>query len=108
MMAVMGPSEALRRQTRRPGRIPAAAVQPSIEGGPPIIIVLRWACSAISRPIRQIGREPPHLYGNFRCRTLLLRCRRRRALNGKDPTFDAGFARAGVGRNPEATGLLGR
>src|SRR5277367_3678730 len=67
MMAVMGPSEALRRRTRRPGRIPAAAVQPSIEGGLPIIIVLRWACSAISQPIRQIGREPPHLYGNFRC-----------------------------------------
>jgi hypothetical protein len=29
-------------------------------------------------------------------------------LNGKDPTFDAGFAVPGVGRNPEATGLLDR
>jgi hypothetical protein len=28
--------------------------------------------------------------------------------NGKDPTFDAGFAVAGVGGNPEATGLLER
>ena len=25
-------------------------------------------------------------------------------MNGKDPTFDAGFAVPGVGRNPEATG----
>jgi hypothetical protein len=29
-------------------------------------------------------------------------------LYGKDPTFDAGFAAPGVGRNPEATGLLER
>jgi hypothetical protein len=29
-------------------------------------------------------------------------------VNGKDPTFDAGFAVPGVGRNPEATGLLER
>jgi hypothetical protein len=32
-----------------------------------MIMVLRWACSAISQPIRQIGRDPPHLHGNFRC-----------------------------------------
>jgi len=34
-------------------------------------MVLRRACSAISQAIRQIGRHPPHLHGNFRCRTLL-------------------------------------
>src|SRR3984893_7079209 len=53
MMAVMGhilgavPSDAPSR-----GRIPAArfaAVQPSIEGRPPIIMVLGRACSAISQ-----------------------------------------------------------
>jgi len=32
-----------------------AAVQPSIEGRPPMIMVLRAACSAISQHIRQIG-----------------------------------------------------
>src|SRR5580692_4804215 len=37
-----------------------------------------------------------------------LRREGRRAVNGKDPTFDAGFAVPGVGRNPEATGLLER
>jgi hypothetical protein len=31
-----------------------------------------------------------------------------RDLSGKDPTYDAGFAVAGAGGNPEATGLLER
>jgi hypothetical protein len=34
--------------------------------------------------------------------------KRRFALNGEDSTFSAGFAAPGVGRNPEATGLLKR
>jgi hypothetical protein len=34
-----------------------------------------------------------------------LRCERRRDLNGKDLTFDAGFAVAGVGRNPKTARL---
>jgi hypothetical protein len=34
-------------------------------------MVLHWACSAIIQAIRQIGRDPPHLHGNFRCRALL-------------------------------------
>jgi hypothetical protein len=34
--------------------------------------------------------------------------KRRPALNGEDSTFSTGFAVPGVGRNPEATGLLKR
>jgi len=52
-----------------------------------------------------VARHFPLLHGNFRCRTLGLRCERRRALNGKDPTFDTGFAAAGIGGNPTATRL---
>src|SRR6266850_4705888 len=74
MMAVMGPSEALRRLTRRAGANFGGVIRSgptSIEGRPPIIMVLRRACSAISQAIRQIGRDPPHLHGNFRFRALL-------------------------------------
>jgi hypothetical protein len=35
------------------------------------MMVLHGACSAIIQAIRQIGRDPPHLHGIFRCRTLL-------------------------------------
>jgi hypothetical protein len=53
-------------------------------------MALRRARSLVSRPIRQIG-VTPSLHGN---------------LNGKDTTFDAGFAAAGVGRNPKATRVV--
>jgi hypothetical protein len=53
-------------------------------------------------------RHLPQPHGNFRCRTLLWDLKRRPALNGEDSTFSAGFAVPGVGRNPEATGLLKR
>jgi hypothetical protein len=40
-----------------------------------------------------------HLHGDVRCRALL----RGVKSDGKDPTFHAGFAAVGVGRNPSAT-----
>jgi hypothetical protein len=53
-------------------------------------------------------RHLPDLHGNFRCRTLLWDLKEGPPLNGEDSTFSAGFAVPGVGRNPEATGLLKR
>ena len=73
-----------------------------------MIMVLRWAWAPQSA-----GQSDKSGVTLLTCMAIFaaaryMRCRRRRALNGKDPTFDAGFAVAGVGRIPEATGLLGR
>src|SRR5260370_33466604 len=72
--------------------------QPSVEGRLLIIIASRQTRSVVSQPIRQIcvallpawQSSLPHA---------ILRCKRSCDLNGKNPTFIAGFAAAGVGRN---------
>src|SRR5882762_2347844 len=51
---------------------------------------------------------PPSPAWQFSLPHATLRCKRRRALNGKDLTFDARFAGPGAGGNPEATRLFKR
>src|SRR5882724_8421336 len=107
MMAVMGPilgavpSDAPPRVEFR--RRDKQWSKPSIEGRPPRITALRLFHN---QPAYPTNRRDPRSCWQFSLPRATLRCERRRHLNGKDPTFDAGFAVPGVGSNPEATGLL--
>jgi len=131
MMAVMGPilGAVLSDAARPPDEIrrrEAAAVQYDLQPRQmPLIIRFDPRVSRIGRsPSRDNGfapgvfrnqptyptnqRDPRSPAWQFSPSHATLRRERRRAVNGKDPTFDAGFAVPGVGRNPEATGLLER
>src|SRR6266853_2266824 len=111
MMAVMGPSEALRRLTRRPGANFGGVIRsgptlhrrsPSDNNGFAPRVLRNQSAYPTNRAF------PSSPAWQFSLPHATLGFRRRPALNGEDSTFSAGFAVPGVGRNPEATGLLKR
>src|SRR6267142_2742653 len=105
MMAVVGPSEALRRLTRRPGANFGGVIRsgPTLHSRSP---------SDNNGFARGVFRNQPGVT-LLTCMAIFAAARyfaikRRRVLNGKDLNFDARFAGPGAGRNPEATRLFKR